>query len=158
MLEKSKEILKTIAQLKPEESIERERLIDAFLCANYEVGLQTQLDPILVDSTEYKQYIDLMVRTIKHKRHWLDLFILKTKNIFAVGFQHDEWIDACKSRSAIAFLCDMSIGTSLEPFVCSLNVDELEDRMMKVGEREGFLDPERIPKGIPESHWWWWYP
>lgn len=158
MMKKSKELLETIAQLKPEESTVRERLIDAFLFSNYELGLQLQLDRSLVDSNEYKQYIDLMVKTIQPYRHWLELFITKTQNIFLVGFQNNEWFDACKRRSAIAFLCDMSNGTPLEPIVCSLNVIELENRMMEVGEREGFLDPERIPKGMPKSHWWWWYP
>jgi hypothetical protein len=158
MIEKANKLLETLHQLKPEESEVIERLVDSFLLTNYDLGLNCQLHPDIIESTEYRNYIDLMVKTIQPNRHWLELFITKTKNKFLVGFQNDEWIDICTSRSAIAFLCAMSKGTSLEPYVCSLNVFELEEEMMQVGEREGHLNPERIPKGIPESHWWWWYP
>lgn len=40
----------------------------------------------------------------------------------------------------------------------NLDTQELDESMREIGEVEGPVDLERVPAGVPESHWWWRYP
>lgn len=158
MIKDAISLLESIKNLNPEDSQSRERMLDSFLMANYQVGLQININENYRKSPEFDDYVELMVETLKPNRHWVKLFVTKLENIFAVGFQHDEWEQACIGRSALEFLCEISEGTALESSIFSIDFSPLEERMMEVGEREGFANTDKIPGGIPESHWWWWYP
>jgi hypothetical protein len=89
---------------------------------------------------------------------WVTLFLHDTENVFVLAFQHDEWLEVCRRRSALEFLVDISEGTSFEVYAKTLDTLKLDALIADVGEREGYLAANLIPTGIPPEHWWWWYP
>ena len=138
---------------------DREELVEDFMSATYELGRQTVQDPATKESAEFSDYKNQAAVILNDYTHRLQTYVQRTDSIFAVAFQHDEWIAVCKRRSAIEFLREFSEGTSFELSSLSLvDTGDLDDNIMAVGENEGHLDPSKIPPGIPGSHWWWWYP
>jgi hypothetical protein len=95
---------------------------------------------------------------LQEYRHRIEEYIRRTESIFAIGFQADEWVQVSMHRSAVEFLTEFSQGTGFEIGANTLDTLTLDNLIMEVGEREGYLSEEKIPAGIPPSHWWWWYP
>lgn len=69
-----------------------------------------------------------------------------------------EWPRLCMSRSVIQFLIDDYTGTPVPELIDRDDLAELDEEMERVGGRQGPLDDDQIPKGMPASHWWWRYP
>jgi len=72
-------------------------------------------------------------------------------------FYDDEWVGLCRERSFIQALKEMYRNTCLEEHLSNIDTEDLNDHFRSVGDYEGYLAAEKIPVGIPHSHWWW-YP
>jgi hypothetical protein len=66
-------------------------------------------------------------------------------------WEADEWVRVCRERSAIAALNEI-FGSPDSPLI---DTAELDESIRAKGDDEGFLDPSRIPPGMPAEHWWW---
>lgn len=85
-------------------------------------------------------------------------FVVNEALILAEDSSDNEWPDLCLSRSVIQFLIDDYAGTPIPALIDRNDLAELDEAMRKVGDRQGPLDAELIPRGIPAAHWWWRYP
>jgi hypothetical protein len=69
----------------------------------------------------------------------------------------DEWGGFCKLRSVLQFIADLFENDTerLFPEFQPGSFDEFDQRMMDMAYMEGCYPPEKIPEGVPYSHWWW---
>jgi hypothetical protein len=83
-------------------------------------------------------------------------FISDTEDILSSVFYDNEWEGVCRRRSAIEALKEMYGNTQVAQHFSELDTEDLDLYIKGKGEMEGGV--EKIPDGIPPSHWWWWYP
>jgi hypothetical protein len=74
------------------------------------------------------------------------------------GFEgNDEWGRFCIDRSVLQFIVDL-FQNDIERLYPNIQTDEFEEfdeRMASLAYMEGCYPPEKIPEGVPYSHWWW---
>lgn len=73
-------------------------------------------------------------------------------------FYGDEWFQVCLRRSKLQSVKDLYndlVEVNWDTFLDFENVDYM---LQQKGDHEGPVEPDRLPPGIPTSHWWWWYP
>jgi len=139
------------------EEIDRGTILDHYLMTIYELGLKLGSDQSERAKAALSEFVERSSPVLQEFRYRIDEFLQRTGTVSA-AFQGSEWIHLLERRSAIQFLIDFSQGTSFEPWAASLNTPALDDALMEIGDREGYLSADKIPDGTPASHWWWWYP
>ncbi len=140
------------------ESVDRRSKIRNFMTGTLDLYLARKENPSLGETPEFRRYLDESAAQLT----WLGLdithFISKTEKILEDTFYADEWITVCRNRSAIEALKELYQDTNFGEHFDSLDTEDLDDQIQNVGSREGYLSENKIPAGIPHSHWWWWYP
>ncbi|QSA98410.1 hypothetical protein [Methylococcus sp. EFPC2] len=85
-------------------------------------------------------------------------FLVNEALILAEDASDYEWPRLCLNRSVIQFLIDDYAATPIPALIDRQDLTELDEEMARVGDRQGPLDEDQIPRGMPQSHWWWRYP
>ena len=69
----------------------------------------------------------------------------------------EEWEASSERRSALEFTSELftKLGLDVEDWI---DFPRLDEALRERGERDGCLDAEAVPPGMPSSHWWWWLP
>jgi hypothetical protein len=76
----------------------------------------------------------------------------------AEGAQDGEWYELCMRRSAIQLLIDEYAGTPVAALIDPADVAALDVELRRVGKEYGPVPDPFVPKGLPDSHWWWFFP
>jgi hypothetical protein len=76
----------------------------------------------------------------------------------AEGAREDDWYELCMQRSAIQFLIEEYAGTPVAAMIEPADVADLDVELRRVGKEYGPVPERFVPKGVPESHWWWFFP
>jgi hypothetical protein len=67
----------------------------------------------------------------------------------------DQWAAAAERRSALQFLLELYGDLLPEQVARHIDLGEVDELLELRGSTEGLHAHERLPPGIPESHWWW---
>lgn len=118
-------------------------------------------DPARRESPQGQAFLSDTARLISDAGVSLDKYVVDAARYARASseWSGDEWYSLCKRRSRIEFVRELY--RELAPVdwdVSFMDVDDLDHVLRSVGQREGGVDPARIPPGTPHSHWWWWYP
>jgi hypothetical protein len=136
--------------------VDRDEMVELFLDGTFQ--LATSAGPEDRDTPEFRDYVRESSALIDEFQHRVQDYVRRTERQARPAFQANEWEQICRRRSAIEFLRELSRGTDYELRTLTLDTRALDDLLLDVGQREGYLDPDRIPAGVPPDHWWWWYP
>jgi hypothetical protein len=120
------------------------------LLFEYFCGLNTQ--KYFSDESELAKLKDL----IAEKSEAFGYVFARLETSFSFeGF--DEWGKFCKIRSVLQFIVDLFQNDieRLFPNIQKGDFDEFDQRMMDMAYMEGCYPPEKVPEGVPYSHWWW---
>jgi hypothetical protein len=85
-------------------------------------------------------------------------FLLNEAMIQADDCDEHQWSGLCLERSVIQFLLDDYANTPIPALFDPNELTKLDTRMKRVGYRYGPLEAHEIPRGMPDSHWWWYFP
>jgi hypothetical protein len=90
----------------------------------------------------------------------IKFYFFLVKDWYYGEWAFDEWVSACKSRSAIEFLFELYGDTEFRYFLPEFKQEaEAIDSLLREKVEHGVYTPyDLIPEGIPTTHWWWWYP
>ena len=148
--EAKKEQTMTENWMRRQQSIERlmDKVLELYLAIKNNSSL------ILNSQPEFKSYLKESGYNLRGLSSELYRYISATEDIFNLIFDGGEWEKACWRRSAIEAVKEMYKGTSFEEFYDELDTEDLDDIMENRCSKEG-VEKDRIPKGIPTSHWWW---
>jgi len=140
------------------DGIDRDDALEQFLDGTFDLGVALHRAPDAVPPDELEAYRDRMAEIVDRFHHRVETYVNRTVRKFRPAFEGDEWQQLCRRRSSVAFLQELSAGTPYALRASSIDLSELDDLIIAVGEREGYLDPDKVPDGVPGEHWWWWYP
>jgi hypothetical protein len=144
------EFLQDIAARKPpvDQVYEGSR---AFFCNLFDIGLLLLREPGRRDGADASAFLEIAGRTLSDCFPALDYAVFSYETlIFQPG--DIDWIESCTLRSALAFYQEFFPGAP------QFDLEELDRALTHKAQFDGFLTPDSIPRGIPESHWWWFAP
>jgi hypothetical protein len=75
----------------------------------------------------------------------------------AEGASDNECYELCMRRSVIQSLLEDYAGTPVPGLIDPVDLADLDTEMRRVGEQQGPVPTEWVPRGLPGSHWWWTY-
>jgi hypothetical protein len=140
------------------EGVDRDDALELFFDGTFDLGVTLHQAPDAVPADELTEYRERMAEIVDRFHHRVEMYVNRTVRKFLPAFEANEWRDLCRRRSALAFLQELSEGTSYGLRALTIDLGELDELILDVGEREGYLDPDKVPEGVPGDHWWWWYP
>jgi hypothetical protein len=129
------------------------RLLDV----TYALGRTVSLSPEARGATEVRRYLQDTGVDLSEGVAALVYWRITLENRFYGSWEWD-WTEACRRRSALEFLLALYQGTPLEESFAELDPVDVDEQLRHWAPLEGYLAPERVPEGIPASHWWWWAP
>jgi hypothetical protein len=130
-----------------------------FVAAQQGIANALYADDALRYTPEVEAYLDACAPILSRRRHLLARIVSDIQRPISGALEADEWFIACGRRSAIESLREVFAGSEVEDELArNLDTEVLDARMREIGEVEGPVAPERVPAGIPDSHWWWRYP
>jgi hypothetical protein len=132
--------------------------VSQFMNGTMEIYLALKADPSIREDPEFQHYISKSAGKLTWFTNYIVLFMSKIEQDLHSTFYDNEWLHLCSKRSSIDALKEMYRNTCLEEHFPDIDTEDLDDHMSSVGDYEGYLSAEKIPAGIPHSHWWWWYP
>jgi hypothetical protein len=137
-------------------SIRRHR-VEEFMKETFDLYISVKNDSSIQAEPKFQSYISESANLLSELSWWLSDFITDAEKIICRSpFYGGEWEGVCWRRSAVEALKEMYYGTVLEEHFDEEDTEDLDLTMRSKCEMEG--DVEKIPDGIPPSHWWWWCP
>lgn len=109
---------------------------------------------LAADDADLRAFVEATADDLRGAGGGFDLFVYETRSRLDELLDPGDWATISRRRSALRFLQDLYAGTPLEP----PDVAALDQRLRERCGGEGFLEPDEIPDGMPEAHWWWWCP
>jgi len=124
------------------------------------LALRLRCDPARRLDPQTKRFLDESSQMITQLIGHIKYYITLVEDWFYGEWTHEEWVTACRDRSAIAFLFELYQHTDLQIFFPDLkDRTEIIDQLLRQKVDQGVNTPyHKIPAGTPNSHWWWWYP
>lgn len=122
----------------------------------FRLGLALEKSPALADEevrARIKSDGDALAATLPE----ITYYVVRWQGRFYGEWQAD-WYDASVARSGLEFLraiyADTALGGRMADEVPDM-LDEWDDLMRTQAVHNGGVREERIPEGVPASHWWW---
>lgn len=143
-----------------EKKIERSQLSDFLMNKIVELYLLGKIYPDYKEDPKYQDFIRNSGSTLRILTSEIVDYIIKIENELRESFYSvEQWKNhICWRRSAVEALKEMYKDTPLKELYYELDTEDLDDSIEMRAHKEGGLEEEQIPKGIPTSHWWWWSP
>jgi hypothetical protein len=132
------------------------KAISSFMEGTYDLYLALKHDSSIKSDVEFQTYIKQSAGLMTWLTMDINTFIYEIEETLGSVFYDNEWEGVCWRRSAVEALKKMYRNTVLEEHFHDLDTEDLDLYIKGKGEMEGGV--EKIPDGIPPSHWWWWYP
>jgi hypothetical protein len=133
--------------------------LSAFIAAQPPIARALDADEALRYEPAFTAYVDACAPVLSRHRHSLAEIVDDVRRPISGALEGDEWFIACERRSAIESLREVFAESDIEAELArNLDTQALDDRMRAIGEVEGPVDPKRVPRDVPERHWWWRYP
>jgi hypothetical protein len=124
----------------------------------YELGLLLHRHSEAFDEARFRELLEESAELMPVALTPIEAYVGDTERKFSSAWELDEWIWVCNRRSATEFLFELYRDTPFAEHLSRVDASRIDELLRERGHDEGWLPPEKIPEGIPPSHWWWWYP
>jgi hypothetical protein len=157
VLERLRETLARLEQ-SPKPVGQRKHETDAFLYNIFDLGRALNLKAEARESPDVREFLNASATILPEFTGEFELYMGATEDRLIGAWEGGEWELVCRRRSSLEFLVELYRNTDYEEYLHRFGCADLDERLRQRGLEEGYLDPSRIPEGIPRSHWWYWYP
>jgi hypothetical protein len=154
-------ILAAMHTLSAERDVNQQRNITRGMMNRlYELGLYLHREPAKRVDPEATHFFEESARLLPWIFGHIEFYFILAEDWFYSEWTYDEWVTACRNRSAIAFLFEFYKNTPFQGLMPTLlERAETLDNLLRKKVDDGVYTPyDAIPSEIPTTHWWWWYP
>jgi hypothetical protein len=135
-----------------------------FMKKLFHVYLLVKKNPALQENSAYQSFLQSSVLLLGRAEDGIIGFKIGIENLFNIDPTYNPWPEVCWRRSAFEALKEMyqfTLGTHFQEENIDLSLDDYDtediDYMIDgYALSGGPISEDRIPVGIPHSHWWWW--
>ncbi len=105
---------------------------------------------------EQKQFVEATAdQVLQCEQHFLE-YLYGMEDLVSRGdWYGGEWERVCERRSFFEYFLQLYQNHWDGPWI---DIEQLEEWMLDRGKDEGPAYEPDVPKDIPGTHWWWWYP
>jgi hypothetical protein len=159
------ELLHKYVETESEDKEGKSSLTSLFLRALLKLYIIIQQNPTLKVNFAYQDFLQSSAPLVARMQDHIIRFQMGIGNLLPNDPYYDPWPEVCWRRSAYqAFLetYQFTLGTDIQEKYIDLSMEDfdpediddwVEGYIMRDG---GTVDEDKVPVGIPRSHWWWW--